>query len=154
MGEKFIRPPKGGEYMKSKLAEINKFDSCVKQALNKELKYRLRSTKNYRKHYVNISELSKADELKLFYMDDYPSDNFSENLTTRLFDAAIHDELLYEALLSIKPNVRELLILKYWGNLTDSEVGQAISMSQQMVNYNKNKALGNLRKIIEELRRK
>ena len=72
--------------MKSKLAEINKFDSCVKQALNKELKYRLRSIKNYRKHYVNISELSKADESKLFYMDDYPSDNFSEKLTTRLFE--------------------------------------------------------------------
>lgn len=140
--------------MKSEKSEINKFDSCVKQALNKELKYRLRSIKNHRKHYVSISELSKAEESKLFYTDNYPSDNFSEKLTTRLFDAVIHDELLYEALLLIKPNVRELLILKYWGDLTDSEVGQAMRMSQQMVNYNKNKALGNLRKIIEELRRK
>ena len=94
-GREIHSPSKGGEYMKSKLAEINKFDSCVKQALNKELKYRLRSIKNYRKHYVNISELSKADESKLFYMDDYPSDNFSEKLTTRLFDAVIHDELMY-----------------------------------------------------------
>ena len=98
--------------------------------------------------------MSKAEESKLFYTDNYPSDNFSEKLTTRLFDAVIHDELLCEALLLIKPNVRELLILKYWGDLTDSEVGQAMRMSQQMVNYNKNKALGNLRKIIEELRRK
>ena len=80
------------------------------------------------------------------------TDIFSEKLTTRLFDAVIHDELLYEALLSIKPNIRELLILKYWGDLSDSEVGQAMSMSQQMVNYNKNKALRNLKKIIEEMR--
>lgn len=139
--------------MKSKIAEINKFDSCVKKALNNELKYRLRTMKNYMRHYVSISELNKADEAKLFYKDDYPSYNFSEKLTTRLFDAVIHDELLYEALLSIKPDVRELIILKYWGDLTDSEVGQALSMSQQMVNYNKNKALKSLRKIIEELRK-
>lgn len=138
--------------MNSEIAEVNKFDSCVKQALNKELKYRIRSMKNRQKHFVNISELSKIDETKLFYTDIYPSDIFSEKLTTRLFDAVIHDELLYEALLSIKPNIRELLILKYWGDLSDSEVGQAMSMSQQMVNYNKNKALRNLKKIIEEMR--
>ena len=58
--------------------------------------------KNRQKHYINISELSKIDEAKLFYTDIYPSDIFSEKLTTRLFDAVIHDELLYEALLSIK----------------------------------------------------
>lgn len=139
--------------MNSEITEINKFDSCVKQALNKELKYRIRSMKNHQKHYINISELSKTDEVKLFYTDIYPSDIFSEKLTTRLFDAVIHDELLYEALLSMKPNIRELLILKYWGDLSDSEVGQAMSMSQQMVNYNKNKALRNLRKIIEEMRK-
>lgn len=139
--------------MNSEIAEVNKFDSCVKQALNKELKYRIRSMKNRQKHYINISELSKIDEAKLFYTDIYPSDIFSEKLTTRLFDAVIHDELLYEALLSIKPNIRELLILKYWGDLSDSEVGQAMSMSQQVVNYNKNKALRNLKKIIEEMRK-
>ena len=139
--------------MNSEIAEVNKFDSCVKQALNKELKYQIRSMKNRQKHYINISELSKIDEAKLFYTDIYPSDIFSEKLTTRFFDAVIHDELLYEALLSIKPNIRELLILKYWGDLSDSEVGQAMSMSQQMVNYNKNKALRNLKKIIEEMRK-
>ncbi|MDY3930066.1 MAG: hypothetical protein SOZ34_12040 [Clostridia bacterium] len=139
--------------MNSEIAEVNKFDSCVKQALNKELKYQIRSMKNRQKHFVNISELSKIDEAKLFYTDIYPSDIFSEKLTTRLFDAVIHDELLYEALLSIKPNIRELLILKYWGDLSDSEVGQAMSMSQQVVNYNKNKALRNLKKIIEEMRK-
>lgn len=153
MGEKIIRPLKGGENMNSKDDEINKFDSCVKKVLSKEVKYRIRSMKNHQKYYVNFSELDKTDEEKLFYTDSHPSDKFSEKITTRLFDAVIHDELLYEALLSIKPNIRELLILKYWGDLTDYEVGQAMSMSQQMVNYNKNRALRNLRKIIEEMRK-
>lgn len=54
--------------------------------------------------------------------------------------------------MSIKPNIRELVVLEYWGNLTGAEVGQVISMSRRMVNYNKNNALQKLRKIIEELR--
>lgn len=138
--------------MKHEIAEMNKFDACVKKTLVNELKYRLRSMKNDRERYVNISELSQKDMSQLSYADTYPSDIFSEKLTTRLFDTVIHDELLYEALMSIKPNIRELIILKYWGDLTDTEVGQVISMSQQMVNYNKNNALRKLRKIIEELR--
>lgn len=138
--------------MNRKIAEMNKFDACVKKTLVNELKYRLRSMKKDRERYVNISELSQTDMGQLSYADTYPSDIFSEKLTTRLFDTVIHDELLYEALMSIKPNIRELIILKYWGDLTDTEVGQVISMSQQMVNYNKNNALRKLRKIIEELR--
>lgn len=138
--------------MKHEIAEMNKFDACVKKTLVNELKYRLRSMKKDRERYVNISELSQKDINQLSYADTYPSDIFSEKLTTRLFDTVIHDELLYEALMSIKPNIRELIILKYWGDLTDIEVGQVISMSQQMVNYNKNNALRKLRKIIEELR--
>lgn len=138
--------------MKHEIAEMNKFDAYVKKTLVNELKYRLRSMKKDRERYVNISELSQKDINQLSYADTYPSDIFSEKLTTRLFDTVIHDELLYEALMSIKPNIRELIILKYWGDLTDTEVGQVISMSQQMVNYNKNNALRKLRKIIEELR--
>lgn len=138
--------------MKHEIAEMNKFDACVKKTLVNELKYRLRSMKNDRERYVNISELSQKDINQLSYADTYPSDIFSEKLTTRLFDTVIHDELLYEALMSIKPNIRELIVLEYWGNLTDAEVGQVISMSRRMVNYNKNNALQKLRKIIEELR--
>lgn len=138
--------------MNRKIAETNKFDACVKKALVNELKYRLRSMKNNRERYVNISELSQKELNQLSYADTYPSDIFSEKLTTRLFDTVIHDELLYEALMSIKPNIRELIVLEYWGNLTDAEVGQVISMSRRMVNYNKNNALQKLRKIIEELR--
>lgn len=140
--------------MKHEIAEMNKFDACVKKTLVNELKYRLRSMKKDRERYVNISELSQKDINQLSYADTYPSDIFSEKQTTRLFDTVIHNELLYEALMSIKPNIRKIILLKYWGDLTDFEVGQAMSMSQQMVNYNKNKALRKLRKIIEGLRKR
>ncbi len=138
--------------MKSEYIEINKFDSCVKDALKKELKYRIRSMKNHQKRFMNISELSRSEEAKLSYIDEYPSEMFSEILTTRLFDAVIHDELLYEALLSIKPHMRELLILKYWGSYTDDQVGNILNMNRAAITRSKNNALSKLRKFMEEMR--
>ena len=133
--------------------EVKQFDACVKVYLRKELLYRIRTLNNYKKHYISISELSKNEQDKLYYIDSYPSDDFHKKITTRLFDTVIHDELLYQALLSIKPIIRELIILKYWGEMTDEEVGVALCMSRKMVNYYRNKALLHLKEIIGEIRK-
>lgn len=44
---------------------MRKFDACVKRALIQELKYRKRSMKNQREHFVNFSELSCLEEQHL-----------------------------------------------------------------------------------------
>ena len=139
--------------MRSEIDLISQFDSCVKNALTKELKYRMRTNKNHRKHFVSLSELSCSQQSKLTYEDTYPSDLFRENLTTRLFEAVIHDELLYEALLSIKPKAREVIVLKFWGDMTDEQIGQALNINRRTVNHNKNRALLEMRKYIEEMRK-
>jgi len=139
--------------MTSKIDVINQFDSCVKNALSKELKYRLRSIKNYQKHYVNITELSYLGQSQLVHSDTYPSNAFREKLTTRLFEAVVHDELLYEALLSIRPKTRELILLKYWGELTDVEVGRVMNMKRDAVTKTKLRTLSRLRKFMEEMRK-
>ena len=137
--------------MKSEYEIICKFDSCIKNALEKELKYRIRSEKNHYKRYTSIYELSPLEENEISYSDEYPSLSFGETLTTRLFDTVIHDELLYEALLSIKPHMRELLLLKYWGSYTDEQVGEILNMKRAAITRSKNNALLKLIKIIEEL---
>lgn len=139
--------------MKDDIRYINKFDACVKIALRNELLYRLRTIKNQRKHYINMSEMSVSQLNSLCTVDVYPSDCFQKKITTSLFDVAIHDELLYEALLLVKPETRDLLILKYWGNMTDQQLGEQLCISRKMANYYKNKALISLRNIIEEIRK-
>ena len=139
--------------MKRNIDEISKFDSCIKKGLTLELKYRLRSMKNHQKRYISISDLSYSEMSKITYNDKYPSEVFREKLTTRLFEAVIHDELLYEALVAMQPDIREIVLLKYWGDLSDNEIGQAMKMNRRTVNYNKNKALRELRKFLEEMKR-
>lgn len=149
MGECIKNPRKGVVNVKLEIDIINQFDSCVKNALNKELKYRLRTIKNLQKNYVNISELSCTEQEKLNYNDEYPSDTFGAKLTTRLFEAVVHDELLYEALLSIRPKTRELILLKFWGELTDVEIGRVMNMKRDNVTKTKIRALKRLKEFME-----
>lgn len=130
-----------------------KFNSFITKALENELLYRKRGRKNQAKRVVNFSELKKEDENKLYFEDEYDCECFQETITTSMLDATIHDELLHKALLSLKKNNLEIIILKYWGELTDLEIGRALSMSQQMVHYHRNQSLELLKIIIEELRK-
>lgn len=132
----------------------NRFDAYIKKSIVNCLKDYIRTTRNYHTHYISFSELSEYDlNSATLYKDTYPSEMFCENIKTRLFDAAIHDELLYSALMQVSQDIREILLLKFWGEFSDKEIGRIMCMSQQMVCYNKNKALKMLKKIIEELRK-
>lgn len=92
--------------------------------------------------------MGNSEKNQLLYEDKHGVDNFIE---TRLFDAVIHNELLYEALQLLNPNAREIMILKYWGRYTDEEVGVMLNMSRRMVCYSKSKAIASLKCYIEEM---
>ena len=100
-----------------------------------------------------FSNMSISEEKELVHNDVYEVETFSEKVSTRLFDVVLNDELLYNALRAIPKKQREIIILKYWGEMTDSEIGELIGMSQQSVSYNKNKVLKKLKKNIEEVKK-
>jgi len=137
--------------MKPDIEIISKFDTYIKTALRNELRSFVREVKRNQKKYVNFSELNSMDKTKLISFDDYPSDLFEENITTDMFNAVIHNELLYEALLSIKPRSRDLILLKYWCDMTDVEVDNILNMTKSSVNKHKIRTLHKLKELMKEL---
>ncbi len=132
---------------------VKKFDAFVKKCLSNELKDYMDEKKARGEHSVIFSDL-KATELEQLYSEDvYSFENFREVLKTIEFDAVIQDELLYESLSQLAPLIREIIILKYWGDYTDKEISKILKLSLRQVNYNKNKALNILKDIIEELQK-
>lgn len=130
---------------------ISKFDCFAKKSLANEVKYFERSRKNRRAHVISFSDLGAAEFNQISANDAYPSEQFQKVITSTRFDAVIHDELLYEALGKLKPDVLDIVLLKFWLNLTDKEIGMMLDMSQQKVNYRKNSALTKLKNIITEM---
>lgn len=60
--------------------------------------------------------------------------------------------MVHKALLTLNKNNLEIILLKYWGDMTDKEIGQALSMSRKMVNVYRNRSLKHLKKLLEEMR--
>ena len=131
---------------------VGQFDSFIKKGLSNELKYYIRSRENRKKHMIVLSELSDFEMNQLCHKDIYYFDEFEDTIKTSIFDVVIHDELLYNALQLLNSLNREIIVLKYWEEMTDREIGHILNMSQQTVNYKKNKAIKLLKKIIEEMK--
>lgn len=89
---------------------------------------------------------------ELCCFDKYPLECFRGKIATVHFEAVIRDELIYEALLSLKPITREILVLKYWERMTDEAIGKELCMNREMVNYYRRKALKSMKNIIGEIR--
>lgn len=123
---------------------LRRFDSCVKQSINYATKFYLRT--KYRRHEkeISFSNLS-IDETILAIKDKYC---FEYSV---IFDAVICDELLFEAINQLNPKARKVIILKYWHDMTDEEIGKILNLGRTSVNYNKHAALKTLKKTIMEL---
>ena len=149
---KQVKPPssKGGDELINEERVVAQFDSFIIRCLSNELKSRIRARKSRDRHIVIFSDMKSSEKKQLYYNDTYSQ--LYRSIKTIMFDAMIQDELLYEALLRLKPQMREIIVLKYWGRYSDQKIGSMLKMSRRTVCRNKNKALRLLKNIIEEMK--
>ena len=61
----------------------------------------------------------------------------------------IENEMLYQALLLLPKKRLEIIILSFFADMTDKEIGKTILMPKSSVQYNRNVALQYIRKMME-----
>ena len=89
---------------------------------------------------------------KLCTVDEYPSDSIL--FTAYGYALHIHDELVAAAFASLPEQEQGILILHCVLGLADGEIGSLVGMSRSAVQRHRTKALNELRKRLEEERRK
>ena len=89
---------------------------------------------------------------KLCTVDEYPSDSFL--FTAYGYALHIRDELVADAFASLPEQEQGILILHCVLGLADGEIGSLVGMSRSAVQRHRTKALNELRKRLEEERRK
>lgn len=132
-----------------------KFDTCIKTGLKYELISVVRTKKKLAQKRVLFSELTQEDRKALFdnysMEDNYFPNIITEQIATKQLDAVIQHELLFEALQVLDPKMRKIILCKFWLDMTDEEIGQAMDLRRHVVLYQRKKALHNLKVIIEEM---
>lgn len=99
-------------------------------------------------HEVSFEELSKQEMEQLYIMDEYSIDHYSFNVLG--YDVAVKNEMLGEALATLTEQKRDIILLSYFLDMTDQEIGDALNMVRSTVQYRRTNSLKQLRKILEE----
>lgn len=83
----------------------------------------------------------------LSVMDEYPSEKF--NFSVLGLDVAISDELIAQAIAALPEQKRDIILLAYFLDMTDGEIGEKLNLVRRTVQYKRTSSLAELKKLME-----
>ncbi len=121
----------------------HQFDSLCRKVLRDE-------SRNYKKQLarraekeINISGLSEAELGQLYVMDEYPSDStFFDVLDYRI---AVKDDRLAEALAALPSKKRDVVLLSYFLDITDTEIAEKLNVVGSTIHRRRTSSLKELK---------
>ena len=116
------------EHEKRIIAMFDSFSKTVARNICRNLK---RAKDNREKHFAEEPVDYILDILS--HEDEYPSDHFV--LYADELPCVVYSEALYNALCALPENQRKVLLLDFWGTLTDAEIAIKMEVSVRTV-YN------------------
>jgi len=123
------------------------FDHFCKKVIANEGKDILNHFNYVFKNEKPINSLSTKESNELFVTDNY--DFFFGKITVLDFVVEIQNDLLYEALHSLKEHRRDVVLLSFWIGMPDAEIAQIIKLPRSTVNHMKTSSLKQLKKYLE-----
>ena len=124
------------------------FDCYCKRVLKHEAIDIQRNNQYLLSTQVSLSELSQEQIGELSTYDVYSTDY--SNFKVLEYDIAVKDELLAEALLQLPEKKRDIVLLSYFLDYSDIEISELLNIVRRTVNDQRNKALNDLKKRMEE----
>ncbi len=124
------------------------FDCYCKRLLKNEMRTYYNEMKRRRKHEVSFSELTAKELEQLSACDTYFADSqYIFNVLGN--DILVRDETIAEALNSLPENKRDIILLSYFLDMTDREIGEQLNLVRSTVQYRRTSILRELKKIME-----
>ena len=125
----------------------HQFDSICRKVLRDE-------SRNYKKQLarraekeINLSELSEAELGQLYAMDEYPSD--STYFDVLEYRVGVKDERLAEALAALPSKKRDVILLSYFLDMTDTEIAEKLKVVGSTIHRRRTSSLEELKLRLE-----
>lgn len=149
-GEQRSHRPKGGENMKPNSHEQSKqhiFDSFCKKILKHEARDYYDELQRQRRKEKTFSDLSAKEMEQLYTVDKY---FFTEQIFNVLgLDVIVTDDVIAGALQSLPEHKRDIILLSYFLELSDREIGDKLNMLRSTVQYQRTKTLQQIKTFME-----
>lgn len=126
------------------------FDSFCKTLLkNEKIDYE-RARTNRLKHEVSFSELTQEELGCLNTMDEYIGE--AEVFRVLDYDIEVKDELIGEALKCLPEKKRNVILLSFFMDMTDTEIAKHMNLVRSTIHHHRTSSLQSLKKIMEEIK--
>jgi RNA polymerase sigma factor (sigma-70 family) len=124
------------------------FDTFCKKVLRNDIRNYYGEVKRLRDKEVSFSELSERELEQLSTTDKYFA--FEQTFNVLGDDVIVSDESIAEALKNLPERKRDIILLSYFLELSDGEIGQKLNLIRSTVQYQRQSTLRELRKFLEE----
>jgi len=124
------------------------FDCFCKKVLKNEVRNYYDEMKRLRDKEVSFSELSETELAQLSTTDKYFATEQTFNVLGH--DVIVNDENIAEALRSLPERKRDIILLSYFLELSDGEIGKKLNLIRSTVQYQRTSTLRELKKMMEE----
>ena len=96
---------------------------------------------------VSFSDLSESELAQLFTTDEYKSDCFRFGVSG--FDIFVKNELLAEALNALPERKRNIVLMSYFLDMSDAEIGDLLNVVRTTVFRHRKTALAKIKQYLE-----
>lgn len=127
----------------------HQFDSVCKAAIRGEKKDYYKEMARRSAREVSFSELLEQELNQLLTYDEYPSDFY--HFTIMGYDVAVKDALLGEALTALPEHKRDVILMSFFMEMSDAEIGRQMSLDRSTVRHHRTSSYSIIRKFIEEV---
>ena len=124
------------------------FDSYCKRILKNEAIDCFREIQKHRQREIFFSELSEKEWKQLYMEDEYDLDTC--NFQVLGYDVEVKDALIAEALNLLSDKKREVVLLAYFLDMSDTEIAKLLNLRQSTIHYHRISSLKSLKEFLEE----
>ena len=126
------------------------FDSFCKTLLKNEMIDYERERSYRLKHEVSFSELTQEELSRMTNTDEYIVE--SEVFCVLDYDVEVKDELIGEALKYLPEKKRNVILLSFFMDMTDTEIAKHMNLVRSTIHHHRVSSLQALKKIMEGIR--
>ncbi|SHH70672.1 RNA polymerase sigma factor [Desulfosporosinus lacus] len=124
----------------------HQFDSFCKKILREEYRDCVREAQRRLQYEISFSDLSPQELDHLFVIDDYSIGSY--HFSVLGYNIPVKDDL-GAALATLSEQKRDIILLSYFLDMTDQEIGEKLNMIRRTVQYQRTSSLKQLKKLLE-----
>ena len=117
----------------------HQYDALAKKVLKRELINWQKQNTRWQKREILMSELSEVYLDRFFVLDEYKTESFWFRVLN--YDIAVKDALLAEAIQSLSEKKRNVILLFYFMDMTETEIAHELNLVRSTIHEHRKRSL-------------